>query len=67
MNPINCPSCGQLCCYAADTDGDLVNLNVVCICGYNNIVSFIGYPKLWGTDDTYFEFTDEFKIECKHR
>lgn len=67
MNPVNCPSCGQLCCYAADTDGDLTNIDVVCICGYKNIVSFIGYPKLWGTDDIYFEFTDEFKIECHKR
>ena len=67
MNPVTCPKCFRICCYAADTDGDLTTMTVVCTCKHSFNNTYLGYPKLWGTDDTYFEFVDEFRIECHQR
>lgn len=67
MLPVTCPKCFHLCCYAADTDGDLTIMTIVCTCKNTFNATYLGYPKLYGTDDTYFEFTDEFRIECRPR
>jgi formylmethanofuran dehydrogenase subunit B len=67
MQEVICTKCGTVCAYARDTDGDLTTIHVKCVCGNNNIATFIGYPNLFGTDDYYFEFVDEDKIECHKR
>lgn len=51
----------------SDPNGDYTRFYVRCTCGYVNTFSFFGYPKLFGTPDIYFEFTDEFEITCKKR
>lgn len=69
LNPLHCSKCKAHMAYGndSDEDGDFVKFSVKCICGHTNIFSFLGYPKLFGTPDIYFEFTDEFEITCKKR
>lgn len=66
---MKCEKCRLTLCFTQDSDpdGDIVNFKVHCPCGYANNLSFLGYPKLWGTPDMYFDFTDEFEITCKNR
>ena len=67
MQPIICEKCNIVCAFSRDTDGELMTLKVKCVCGHINTPQFIGYPNLFGTDDYYFEFTDEDMIECHKR
>lgn len=64
---ISCFKCGEQLCYAADSGEKFTTINVVCVCGQVNKESFLGFPKLAGTDKYYFEFVDENKIVCKLR
>lgn len=66
---LRCSKCNAHMAYGNDSnpDGDFVKFKVKCICGYMNHLSFFGYPKLFGTPEIYFEFTDEYEITCKKR
>lgn len=64
---LKCKKCDQVMALAKDTDGDLVSMRVICVCGNVNHFEFIGYPKLWGTYEIYFDFTDEYELTCHKR
>lgn len=69
MQELRCEKCKIELCYTqdGDPDGDVVPFNVNCMCGHINKLTFLGYPKLWGTPLIYFDFTDEYEITCKPR
>ena len=69
LNPLHCSKCKTHMAYGNDSDpnGDYTRFYVRCTCGHVNTFSFFGYPKLFGTPEIYFEFTDEFEITCKKR
>lgn len=68
MELIECKKCNRKLCYAADSDTDIIQtIKIICPCGEVNKRGFLGYPKLSGTEDCYFEFTDEDEITCKDR
>lgn len=52
---------------ASEESTDVVKINITCVCGHVNQYSSLGYPRLAGVDKYYFEFTDEFSIECRER
>lgn len=66
---IVCDKCNRKLCWAADGSKPekVVKFYVVCPCGHTISNTFLGYPKLAGTDEYSFEFVDEFKIVCKPR
>lgn len=68
-NKIVCESCGEELCFAKDNDNasKTVRINVVCVCGHNNLEIFMGFPKLAGNAKYYFEFIDEEKIKINRR
>lgn len=67
MQELICKDCYKVMCLGEDTDGDLMTLKVICICGKKNEFQFMGYPKLWGTHEIYFDFTDEDELTCHNR
>lgn len=62
-----CKKCKTVMALGADREGDLVSIRIICICGTINNFEFLGYPKLWGTPDVYFNFTDEYELTCHVR
>lgn len=69
LKELRCEKCSAIMAYGndSDEDGEYVLFTVNCICGKSNHLSFFGYPKLFGTPEVYFDFTDEFEITCKKR
>ncbi len=68
MQIIKCEKCSRELFYADNgIKEEIVNFRYECVCGTENVHQFIGYPKLAGNDDFYFEFVDEDKILCKPR
>lgn len=67
MNELKCAKCGTTMALAKESDGDLMELMVICICKHRNSFDFLGYPRLAGTHEIYFEFTDEEEITCHKR
>lgn len=68
-NKIICDKCKKELLFAKDADNgtSIVKLEVFCVCGHNNIETFLGFPKLAGNDKYYFEFVDEQKIKIRQR
>lgn len=64
---LKCKNCSIVMAIAKETEGDLLTLTVKCLCGKDNKFTFLGYPKLFGTHEVYFEFTDEQEITCHKR
>ena len=64
---ITCENCGVILAAGKDTGGAPTNISVICVCGNKNNVTFLGYPNLFGTENYYFDFTDEFEITCHKR
>ena len=68
MRSITCGKCNKDLLFADDSGKDeLVEFRAVCPCGHENVEHFLGYPKLCGNDEFYFEFIDLAKVQCKHR
>lgn len=68
MELIQCKKCNKKLCYAADSETDVIQtLKITCVCKELNTKAFLGYPKLSGTEECYFEFVDEDHIVCRDR
>lgn len=69
MELIKCAKCGEELCIAVDSHKteDIVKFRIICVCKHVNTRSFIGFPRLGGTDTCYFDFTDQEEITCKKR
>jgi formylmethanofuran dehydrogenase subunit E len=67
-NSIVCERCGEVLLFAEDSNTDkLVQFTAKCVCGNKNVKLFNGYPRLAGVDKYYFEFTDEYEVQCGYR
>lgn len=68
MELIKCAKCGAELCLAKDSGGDdMKTIKIICVCKHKNTRTFLGFPKLGGTDEYYFDFTNEDEITCKKR
>lgn len=67
MQELTCSSCGEVLAIGRDTDGDLTEIKIICVCKNVNTFQFIGYPQLCGTNKYYFDFTDEFELTSNLR
>jgi hypothetical protein len=67
MTELKCSKCNTSLCLGRDTEGDLVQFSVICVCGTRTVFEFIGYPRLCANHEYSFNFTDEEEITCQKR